>query len=391
VRKKRVEGPKLNFLERLKSRSRPLILHPAVFVGIFLSIGLLFALQDWISARNWRYKISASLLVEAWVVQYFLWGAICWLTWLWLGPRIQQGRLSWILTCVLPLSIFVGVGEEMFWVLMFPTLPLGSSGWSYRRRLEFHLNAELMDNLVIFWSSFLLIRGVGYYQKYREKEQSSQQLEVQLVNAQLRALQMQLNPHFLFNTLNGISSLMHTDIAAADTMLEQLSCLLRITLERGEAQLIPLSDEMQFVEMYLELQNRRFSGRLHQKVSVEPELYDSLVPAMILQPIIENAFTHGLSRVDKDGLLVIEAHRMHNRIMLTVLNTGVGLSRVSSKGTACNGVGLANVKNRLELHYGNDQRFLMREVTPNRVLVTITFPLQFAVNSTSKLAGLGAR
>jgi len=126
-------------------------------------------------------------------------------------------------------------------------------------------------------------------------------------------------------------------------------------------------------------------------VSVEPELYDSLVPAMILQPIIENAFTHGLSRVDKDGLLVIEAHRMHNRIMLTVLNTGVGLSRVSSKGTACNGVGLANVKNRLELHYGNDQRFLMREVTPNRVLVTITFPLQFAVNSTSKLAGLGAR
>ena len=242
------------------------------FRGYFLSIGLLFALQDWISARNWRYKISASLLVEAWVVQYFLWGAICWLTWLWLGPRIQQGRLSWILTCVLPLSIFVGVGEEMFWVLMFPTLPLGSSGWSYRRRLEFHLNAELMDNLVIFWSSFLLIRGVGYYQKYREKEQSSQQLEVQLVNAQLRALQMQLNPHFLFNTLNGISSLMHTDIAAADTMLEQLSCLLRITLERGEAQLIPLSDEMQFVEMYLELQNRRFSGRLHQKVSVEPEL-----------------------------------------------------------------------------------------------------------------------
>ena len=112
---------------------------------------------------------------------------------------------------------------------------------------------------------------------------------------------------------------------------------------------------------------------------------------MILQPIIENAFTHGLSRVDKDGLLVIEVHRMHKRIMLTVLNTGVGLSRVSSKGTACNGVGLANVKNRLELHYGNDQRFLMREVTPNRVLVTITFPLQFAVNSTSKLAGLGAR
>ena len=168
-----------------------------------------------------------------------------------------------------------------------------------------------MDSLVIFWAVFFLLRGIGYYQLYRETDYAAVQLETQFANAQLRALRMQLNPHFLFNTMNSISSLMQTDIAAADKMLEQLSSLLRITLERGDVQLIPLSDEMEFIEMYLAMQDRRFTGRVRQEVYVEPDLYDALVPAMILQPVIENAYTHGLSRLDKDGVIAIDVRRQN--------------------------------------------------------------------------------
>ncbi len=133
------------------------------------------------------------------------------------------------------------------------------------------------------------------------------QLQSQLVQAQMRALRMQLNPHFLFNTMNGISSLMRSDVPAADLMLEQLSRLLRITLQRGDAQFIPLSDEMEFIEMYLAMQDRRFAGRIHQQMKIDPHVHDAFVPTMILQPIVENAYAHGLSRMSSNGLLTIEA------------------------------------------------------------------------------------
>src|SRR6202012_2399795 len=158
------------------------------------------------------------------------------------------------------------------------------------------------------------------YQLYREKEYATAQLKAQLAQAQLRALRMQLNPHFLFNTMNSISSLMQIDIAAADKMLEQLSSLLRITLERGDVQLIPLSDEMEFIEMYLAMQDRRFAGRVEQQMSVDPHVHDAIVPTMILQPIVENAYAHGLSRLSTKGLLSIHAAQEGSILCLSVTN-----------------------------------------------------------------------
>ena len=139
---------------------------------------------------------------------------------------------------------------------------------------------------------------MGYYERYREHERTAAQLEIQLANAQISALRMQLNPHFLFNTMNSISSLMRVDVDAADAMLEQLSSLMRITLERGDTQgFITLRDEMEFIETYMDMQARRYAGRIEQEINIDPELYDALVPSMILQPIVENAYIHGLSKV----------------------------------------------------------------------------------------------
>jgi LytS/YehU family sensor histidine kinase len=267
-------------------------------------------------------------------------------------------------------------------------MPWNKPQLTYWGRFAFHANAELISNMAIFWCAFGLFRGLTYYHKFREKESAATQLKAELVSSQIRALRMQLNPHFLFNTMNSISSLMQTDIAAADDMLEQLSSLLRITLERGEVQLIPLSDEIEFIEMYLAMQDRRFAGRVHQEISVEPDLHDALVPAMLLQPIIENAYTHGLSKLDKDGRLVVKASRRNARLKISVTNSGTGLSY----GPATNsrqGVGIANVQDRLRLHYGSDQSITLVQLLNGDVEARITLPLQITNRPTVNLTGDG--
>jgi two-component system, LytTR family, sensor kinase len=364
-------------------------MHPAIFVSASVLLGMLFALQEWMSVRLWNYHISIWVLLKAWGVQYFLWGAICWLLWRWLGPQIQQANAVCIVTRVLPFSIVVGIVEEMIWVACFPHLPLNHPHMTYFRRLAFQLDAELIDNMVIFWCVFCLFRGVGYYQKFQQEKDAATQLSAQLAQAQIAALRMQLNPHFLFNTMNSISSLMRTDIAAADTMLEQLGNLLRITLERGEVQFIRLNDEMEFVEMYLAMQEQRFMGRVRQQLSVQPELHDALVPAMILQPLIENAYAHGLSKLDRNGLLIVEATRKDWYLTLSVFNNGGGLQSNHAAGSNGQGLGLANIKSRLQLHYGDQQTFSIREVARDQVEVTITLPLQFSVRPTDKLTRFG--
>jgi two-component system LytT family sensor kinase len=375
----------------IKGRTVPPFLHPVVFVGAFTLLGLLFALQEWVSLHSWNSHIIITfrLLMSAWCVHYFLLGTICWLLWWQFGQHIQKARLVCMATRALPLSVAVTIFEEMIWVAVFPQLPLGLPRMTYWHRLAFHLDSDLVDSLVLFWAVFFLLRGIGYYQLYRETAYAAVQLETQFANAQLRALRMQLNPHFLFNTMNSISSLMQTDIAAADKMLEQLSSLLRITLERGDVQLIPLSDEMEFVEMYLTMQDRRFTGRVRQEVSVEPDLYDALVPAMILQPVIENAYTHGLSRLDRGGLIAIDVRRNNAMLAISVINSGRGLHPESSNGAGRRGVGLANVKDRLRLHYGNGQAFTIEELAHGKVRVALTLPLQFSERPTRQLTGYG--
>ena len=295
-----------------------------------------------------------------------------------------------MLTRVLPLSIATSVVKEMAYVLCFPNLPMNRPHMAYWPRLAFHLNAELISDMVIFWCAFFLFRGIGYYQQFRVQEKTASQLEVELAHAKVLALRMQLNPHFLFNTMNGISSLMRIDIDAADTMLEQLSSLLRITLERGDVQLITLREEMEFVEMYLAMQDQRYAGRVRQTLSINPELHDALVPAMILQPIVENAFVHGLSKLTTPGELLIESRKTGNHLTLRVLNSGVGLSPDFDSPPDGQGIGLSNIKSRLDLHYGSDTTFSMIELEGKRVEVTVTFPLKYSEIKTEQLARFGA-
>jgi two-component system, LytTR family, sensor kinase len=365
-------------------------MHPAIFVGSSVSLGLLFALQEWTHSRLWSYHVGIVPALEAWGVQYFIWGVICWLLWWRFGPQIQRAQLAAIITRLLPLSIVISVLEEMIWVLLFPQFPISRIPMSYWQRFAFQLNGEFVDNLVIFWCAFCIFRGVGYYQKYLEKEDVAKQLEVQLANAQLSALRMQLNPHFLFNTMNSISSLMRSDVEAADNMLEQLSSLLRITLERGNSQFVPLRDEMDFIEVYLALQEQRYGDRVHKALNIDPSAHDALVPSMILQPIVENAYAHGISKLDSGGILEIRARREGKNLTLSVLNSGIGLATSSLPKSGGHGVGLINIRSRLELHYGTNHTFLIHEVDRRRVEVVITFPLHLSQNPMEHFTRFGA-
>jgi LytS/YehU family sensor histidine kinase len=137
------------------------------------------------------------------------------------------------------------------------------------------------------------------------------------------------------------------------------------------------------------MQDRRFTGRVRQEVRVEPDLYDALVPAMILQPVIENAYTHGLSKLDKDGLIAIDVRRDNETLAISVINSGLGLQLQKSNGAGRHGVGLTNVKDRLHLHYGNSQAFTIEEVANGKVRVVLSLPLQFSERPTRQLTGYG--
>ena len=371
------------------TRTQPLFMHPALCIPAFVLVGELFGLQTWINLRTWGYHINAVILFGAWAVQYLLYGAMCWSMWRFLPHLISKANLTQILTRIAPLSLAFPVIEEMIFALVFPNLPLDRPHMDYAKRFEFQLQAEFIDSLVLFWCAFFLFRGINYYQRFREKENAAARLEGQLANAKLAALRMQLNPHFLFNAMNSISSLMRIDVNAADTMLEQLSSLLRISLERGNVQLIPFREEMEFIEVYLSMQDQRYAGRVKREIMIDSELHDALVPAMFLQPLVENAYAHGLSKVS-EGELLIEARRHNDTVKLSLINSGLGLKHTNGRSPNGHGVGLANVRSRLRLHYGENCSFDISEIDQTHVEISIVFPFQVSHETENSITRYGA-
>jgi hypothetical protein len=352
-------------------------MHPVVFLSGWLVLAALFALQEWLGARTWNYNIHFGRFYLFWAIQFLLWGIICWVIWWKLGDWIQRATLKQILTRMVPLSIIVSVFEEVIWVTATWALRIDRS-LSFLHRLVRVVDSEFISSLLTFWIIFFLFRGIGYYQRLRERENTAIRLESELTNARLRALRMQLNPHFLFNTMNSISSLMHSDVEAADHMLEEMCSMLRMTLERGDAKLIPLADEVEFIHMYLSIQQMRFTGKIHTYVAIEPEVLDALVPTMILQPLIENAYVHGVARSWGEAFLGIEAQNHEGQLRICIRNSGRGLSEIAASKHEGRGVGIRNVKARLELHYGDNQRFTLKEFSEREVQAILLLPLSFS-------------
>lgn len=372
-------------------QDEPAFMKPPIFISGSVLVGLLFAFQEWYSIHHMGYHIHAPIFFESWGFQFFVWGSICWLVWRFLGTRIQRANLVETLTLFLPLSIVISLGQQMLYVYVFRNLPLNHPEPSFWKRLSIYVYAELLDNMLIFWCAFFLFRGIGYFQRNREHERVKAELEAQLANAQLAALRMQLNPHFLFNAMNSISSLMRADVDAADNMLEQLSCLMRMSLERGEVQLVTLRDELDFIELYLSMQKRRYAGRVTHSIHIDPELYDALVPSMLLQPIVENAYVHGISRTESASRLVLEARRAGSSMRISVLNSGIGMNPSPDSDGGGLGVGLKNLQRRLAIHYGADAHFDIDQVDARHVQVTIGLPVRYSADVATLRTGFATQ
>src|SRR5262249_39806199 len=196
---------------------------------------------------------------------------------------------------------------------------------SFTELLHVHLVGKVVFYVLTYWLILGITHGLIYYRKFRERELRAFQLEAELVQTQLQMLKMQLNPHFLFNTLHGISALMHRDVELADRMLARLGELLRGTLDNAGTQEVPLRQELEFIEPYLGIEQARLGPRLSVRFDVDPTPLDALVPNLLLQPLVENAVRHGLAPQTAPGLVEIRTWREGPHVIMQVRDTGRGL------------------------------------------------------------------
>jgi LytS/YehU family sensor histidine kinase len=180
-----------------------------------------------------------------------------------------------------------------------------------------------------------------------------------------------LKPHFLFNALNSISSLMYSDVTAADRMLVRLSELLRLTMSQSGAPLTPLRTEIAFLECYLGIEQIRFRERLTVRMEIDPATLDAQVPSLILQPLVENAIRHGIEPHVRAGIITIRSTHTADTLVLTVIDNGAG---VPPGGFKREGIGIANSRARLEELYGERQTFEMSNQPEGGLCVRLTFP-----------------
>ena len=237
-------------------------------------------------------------------------------------------------------------------------------------------------NLLIYWVIMGFFLSVDYYRKYKKREQDAAELELktsklesQLVKAQLQSLKTQLQPHFLFNTLHTISGLMNKDMKLAKKTIALLSDLLRISLDMKDRQVIRFKDELEFVNKYLEIQRTRFKDRLKIETEIQPETLDASVPTLILQPITENAITHGISPHKRPGILKIAALINAENLVLEIHDSGDGL-RAKTEAENSNGIGISNTKERLRQMYPGDHTFELADSPVGGLLVRIRLPFK---------------
>jgi LytS/YehU family sensor histidine kinase len=228
----------------------------------------------------------------------------------------------------------------------------------------------LIDNSFIVAWFFWAVIGIHHVIKAARR---SQEREQELIRGQLELLKGQLQPHFLFNTLNSISWLMREDVEAADNMMASLGELLRTTLSVPATEEVTLRQELKLLELYLAIERARFQDRLKVLVNVDPQTLDCNVPCLLLQPIVENAVRHGISRLDRPGLVEIRAQCVRSELLISILDDGPG---ISSESAWKEGIGLGNTRARLEKHYGEIQSLRYSNRNEGGLTVEIRLPLR---------------
>jgi two-component system LytT family sensor kinase len=309
-----------------------------------------------------------------------------WYSWACLTPAILYlarkapfaDRHSWKLALAVHVpSVFVMTALHVVLTVSSQTMIVWLVGqeqrsWTAEAQRMFFNNFDW--EMMTYWAIVGLSHALWYHNEAQDRALRASQLETHLIEAQLQALQRQLQPHFLFNTLNTISALMHRDINAADDMIARLSDLLRISLHNVGVQEVTLKQELDFLSKYLEIEQTRFRDRLTVVFDVQPDTLDALVPNLVLQPLVENSIKHGIGPRPTPGQIEIRSKRVGSMLELEVRDNGVGLS--AARLTDFNrGIGLGNTRSRLQHLYGSSHRFEFRQPPGGGLSVLIAIPL----------------
>jgi two-component system, LytTR family, sensor kinase len=334
-------------------------------VWFWTLLALISGVQDWIAMIRHGHSVPRLLFYnlavwEAWLILSA--GLV------WLSRRFPVVPLRPVPLLVhLAAATVFGVGHALYWRLMMIWLRPFDKMMS-----ELSMRKAILTTLPLEWILYLLALGCTlafeYYDRYRERTVHAAQLERSLSDARLHALKLQIQPHFLFNTLNAISSLVRNGRSdEAVTMIAGLADLLRYTLDRADHQRVTLDEEIGVLRRYLEIQRARFPDRMSFQIEMSAEAGRGAVPIVLLQPIAENAVRHGIAPSAAPGVVEIRAFRSGDRLQIDVFNTG------SLAAAGGEGIGLRNTRERLRHLYGEDWRFDLSNTTQG-VLASISIP-----------------
>ena len=354
--------------------------------------------------QYWIDPAFASRPIGAWrnVVAYNI---LAWTTWLlvvpaiwWLAGRIRITRERRVGAAAFHLSMsvltaavicFAVAGEKYLvftaiGVTRFAGLPL-----TYATLVKETLLITFEWKVLLYWGVVGAHHAMLYAGEARWREVSEARIGQRLIEARLDALQRQLQPHFLFNTLHAITAVVHRDPDAAESMLVRLGGFLRAVSQSQARHEVTLAREIELLREYADLQQLRFGARLHVEIEAPPELGDGMVPVLVLQPLVENAIKHGLSGRAGGGAVRIEARRIGDRLELSVADNGSG-AEPAAPAPPCEGVGLANTRARLEHLYPGQHRITTSASASGGFTVTISLPWQAPIASMPRDAAVEA-
>jgi sensor histidine kinase YesM len=361
---------------------------------LWTCVGLFFLSQD-VARRYFFGDAQPWREASYWMVRVYVSAAFTPLV-LWFGRRWPIERPKRFVRSVEHLLAGGGVAllevaVETAVLLRVGDLAALSLFGSYRRSVVILLLFDFHANVMWYWVILGIQSGFRYYRKYEEREQLALRLELhaselkaQLADAHLSALKMQLQPHFLFNTLNAIMVLVRQQRGReAEETLTRFSDLLRAVLSDMDAQEVTLGRELEYVRLYLSIEQVRFSDRLQVEIDADPETLDAAVPHMGLQPIVENAVRHGIAANAAAGLIRIRASRTNDQLAIAVMDDGSGMPASAAAGHK--GIGLSNTRARLHQLYGDEATLTIRPGERGGTAVVMSIPFRHAPASAGDL------
>src|SRR5436305_2355630 len=358
--------------------------YAAVFLA-WTTIGLFYCTQDLTRKLLWNDPTPWWHYLTSWLTGVYL-CALFTPVILWLGRRFPIERRVWPRRVALHLLLSACFSTRRLGLDAAILSRLAISPQimkSFASTLGFLVLFGFHGIIISCWTVLGIQYSLRYYRRYQEREKEALRLELQatelkgrLVQAQLGALKMQLQPHFRFNTLNAIMVLVRQQKGAqAEEMLARLSDLLRSVLDDVESQEVPLRRELEYLELYLAIEQVRFQDRLRVQITADPAALDAAVPHLGLQPIVENAVRHGIGRSSAAGRIAIGAARVDGLLKLTVTDDGPGLLPAEARGR---GIGLANTRARLHQLYGDAARLTVENGEQGGAVATMVLPFHVA-------------